>query len=188
MAGTAGFKPTAVLSLTMREFAAEPPIEETVGDRLRAADHTVAVAEGCTGGLVTTLLTATPGASDYLDRGLVPYSYDSLRELLAVDRELLDEHGVVSEPVTRALAQAVRDTAGTTWGLATAGVAGPGGGTPEKPVGTAFVAVAYAGEWGTGTSTATVERYDIDGDRQAVRERVARRALSDLDGRVADRT
>jgi nicotinamide-nucleotide amidase len=171
----------------MREFASDPPIEETVGDRLREADHTVAVAEGCTGGLVAALLTAAPGASDYLDRALVPYSYDSLRELLAVDRELLDDHGVVSEPVTRDLARAVRDTAGTTWGLATAGVAGPEGGTPEKPVGTAFVAVAYAGEWGTGTSTASVDRYEIDGDRQAVRERVARLALSDLDSRVADR-
>ncbi len=188
MVSTAGFKPTAALVITMRNFASDPPIEETVGDRLREADHSVAVAEGCTGGLVATLLTAAPGASDYLDRGLVPYSYDSLRELLAVDRELLDEHGVVSDPVTRALARAVRDTAGTTWGLATAGVAGPDGGTPEKPVGTAFVAVAYAGEWGTGASTASVERYEIDGDRPAVRERVARLALSDLDGHVADRT
>ncbi|SDG22254.1 CinA family protein [Halorientalis regularis] len=171
----------------MHEFASDPPIEETVGDRLREADQTVAVAEGCTGGLVATLLTATPGASDYLDRALVPYSYDSLRELLALDRELLDEHGVVSGPVTRDLARAVRDTAGTTWGLATAGVAGPEGGTPEKPVGTAFVAVAYAGEWGSGTSTASVERYGIDGDRAAVRERVARRALSDLNSHVTDR-
>ncbi|AQL41894.1 damage-inducible protein CinA [Halorientalis sp. IM1011] len=172
----------------MREFASDTPIEETVGDRLREADHTVAVAEGCTGGLVATLLTAAPGASDFLDRALVPYSYDSLRELLALDRELLDEHGVVSATVTRNLARAVRDTAGTTWGLATAGVAGPEGGTPEKPVGTAFVAVAYAGEWGTDTSTATVERYEVDGDREAVRERVARRALSDLDTHVRDRT
>ncbi len=172
----------------MHEFGSDPPIEETVGDRLREADHTVAIAEGCTGGLVATLLTATPGASDYLDRALVPYSYDSLRELLALDRELLDDHGVVSGPVTRDLARAVRDTAGTTWGLATAGVAGPEGGTSEKPVGTAFVAVAYAGEWGSGTSTASVDRYEIDGNRATVRERIARLALSELDDHVAERT
>jgi nicotinamide-nucleotide amidase len=172
----------------MHEFGSDPSIEETVGDRLREADHTVAIAEGCTGGLVATLLTATPGASDYLDRALVPYSYDSLRELLALDRELLDDHGVVSEPVTRDLARAVRDTAGTTWGLATAGVAGPEGGTSEKPVGTAFVAVAYAGEWGSSTSTASVDRYEIDGNRATVRERIARLALSELDDHVAERT
>ncbi|SEN20664.1 nicotinamide-nucleotide amidase [Halorientalis persicus] len=172
----------------MHEFGSDPPIEETVGDRLREADHTVAIAEGCTGGLVATLLTAAPGASDYLDRALVPYSYDSLRELLALDRELLDDHGVVSGPVTRDLARAVRDTAGTTWGLATAGVAGPEGGTSEKPVGTAFVAVAYAGEWGSSTSTASVDRYEIDGNRATVRERIARLALSELDDHVAERT
>lgn len=164
----------------MREHAAEPPVEETVGTALRETDATVAVAEGCTGGLVAALLTAVPGASDYLDRGLVPYSYDSLRETLAVSRETLDEHGAVSAPATREIAQGVRDTATTTWGVATTGVAGPGGGTAETPVGTVFVAVAYAGPWGTERSTVSVERYEFDGDRRTVRERGARAALSEL--------
>jgi len=168
----------------MYQFASDPPVERTVGDALREAGHTVAVAEGCTGGLVATLLTDVPGASDYLDRALVPYSYDSVRELLAVNRESLDAEGTVSEAVARELARGIRDTARTTWGLATTGVAGPGGGTESKPVGTAFVAVAYAGEWGTETSEATVERYRFDGDRAAVRERIARAALSDLHSHV----
>lgn len=171
----------------MRQFASETPIERRVGERLTDAGERVAVAEGCTGGLVSALLTDVPGASDYLDRALVPYSYDSLRELLAVSRETLDEHGVVSVPATREIARAVRDTAKTTWGVATTGVAGPGGGTEETPVGTVFVAVAYAGEWGTRTSDATVERYELDGDRREIRERTARRALSDLLDRIEDR-
>lgn len=171
----------------MREHAADPPVEETVGEALRETGGTVAVAEGCTGGLVAALLTAVPGASDYLDRALVPYSYDSLRETLAVSRETLDDHGVVSPAATREIAQGIRDTAKTTWGVATTGVAGPGGGSAETPVGTVFVAVAYAGEWGTGSSTVSVERYEFEGDRRDVRERAARRALSDLLSHVEDR-
>jgi nicotinamide-nucleotide amidase len=164
----------------MRQFAADPPVEREVADLLADREERVAVAEGCTGGLVAALLTSVPGASAYLDRGLVPYSYDSLRELLALDRERLDAHGVVSEPVTADIARAARDTARTTWGLATTGVAGPDGGSETTPVGTVFVAVAYAGPWGTGTSETTVARYEFDGDRAAVRERGARQALRDL--------
>jgi len=164
----------------MRQFAEDPPIERRVGDRLTDCDETVAVAEGVTGGLVSALLTSVPGASANLDRALVPYSYDSLRELLAIDRERLDAHGVVSEPVTADIARAARDTAKTTWGLATTGVAGPDGGSAETPVGTAYVAVAYAGPWSTETSGTTVARYEFDGDRAAVRERAARQALADL--------
>jgi nicotinamide-nucleotide amidase len=172
----------------MREFAADPPVEREVGQALREADQTVAVAEGCTGGVLSALLTATPGASDYLDRAVVPYSYDSLRELFAVSRETLDEHGVVSDPAARELARGVRDTAKTTWGVATAGVAGPEGGSAETPVGTVFVAVAYAGEWGRNTSTVSTERYVFDGDRATVRERGARAALSELRCRIDERT
>ncbi|WP_123536357.1 CinA family protein [Halosimplex salinum] len=172
----------------MHEFAEDPPVERRVGDALREHDGTVAVAETCTGGLVGALLTSVPGASDYLDRVVAPYDYDALRTTLAVSRETLDEHGAVSEPVARELARAARDTADTTWGVATAGVAGPGGGTEEKPVGTGFVGVAYAAPWESGDSSATVSRYRFDGDRDAVRERLARQALRDLETAVRDRT
>ena len=171
----------------MHEFASDPPVEERVGDLLRDRGETVAVAEGSTGGLVGALLTGVPGSSDYLDRVLVPYDYDALRDLLAVPRETLDDHGAVSEPTVRAAARGVRDTADATWGVATAGVAGPDGGSAETPVGTGVVGVAYAAPWGSGDSTYTVARYRFEGDRAAVRERLARRALGDLADAVAAR-
>jgi nicotinamide-nucleotide amidase len=164
----------------MREYASDPPVEERVGDALLESGATVAVAESCTGGLVGSLLTDVPGSSDYLDRSLVTYSYDAKREVLAITREALDDHGAVSEPVARRMAKAARDTADATWGVATTGVAGPTGGTEETPVGTVFVGLAYAADWGTGDSWSRVERYEFDGDRLQVKERIARRALADL--------
>ncbi|WP_101296282.1 CinA family protein [Halegenticoccus soli] len=164
----------------MREFAADPPVEERLGEALRRTHATLAVAESCTGGLIGSLLTDVPGASDYFDRSLVAYSYDSKRTVLAVSREALDEHGAVSGAVATEMARGARDTADATWGLATTGVAGPGGGTEDKPVGTVYVGVAYAGEWGTGDSYARATRYEFDGTRRQIKERIARRALSDL--------
>lgn len=161
-------------------------IAETVADTLRDADATVAVAEAATGGLVATLLTVPPGASDYFDRAYVTYAYDSLREELAVSRETLDEHGAVSAPTVREMARAARDRARTDFGVATAAVAGPGGGADERPVGTVFVAVASAAPWGSENSKTVVERYTVDGDRAAVREQAARQALRDLATAVQD--
>lgn len=161
----------------MRSFAADPPVEERVGDALRDAEATVATAESCTGGLVASLLTDVPGSSDYFDRGVVTYSYDSKRALLAVSREALDAHGAVSEPVARQMARGIRDVADVDWGVATTGVAGPSGGTPETPVGTAFVGVAYAAPWGSEESFVRVERVEVEGDRLANKEQFARRAL-----------
>jgi len=156
------------------------PIERRVGDQLREADQTVAVAEAATGGLVAALLTAPPGASDYFDRGYVTYAYDSLRETLAVSRETLDEHGAVSEPTVREMARAARDRARTDWGLATAAIAGPSGGTEDRPVGTAFVGVAEAAPWGSGQSGVSAQRYTFEGTRAEVREQLARQCLRDL--------
>jgi nicotinamide-nucleotide amidase len=151
-----------------------------VGDRLVETDATVAVAEGHTGGRVFARLTAVPGASDYADRGYCTYSYDSLRAELAVDRETLDEHGVVAAPTTRAMARGARDRADATWGLATTGIAGPGGGDADRPVGTTFVGVAYAAPWGSEASFARVSRHVVEGDREAVLDRAATLALRDL--------
>jgi nicotinamide-nucleotide amidase len=77
------------------------------------------------------------------------------------------------------MARGIRDVAGTTWGVSTTGIAGPGGGTDEKPVGLVFVGVAYAGAWGTGASFARARRYEFDGDRGAVKHASANQALSD---------
>jgi nicotinamide-nucleotide amidase len=155
-------------------------VEARVGDALRERGHTVAVAESLTGGLVGSRLTDVPGSSDYFDRAVVTYSNDAKLEELAVSREALDAHGAVSAPVAREMAQGVRDTAGTTWGVSTTGIAGPGGGTDEKPVGLVFVGVAYAAPWGTEESFARVERYVFDGDRHEVKEASVTRALEDL--------
>ena len=163
----------------MRQYATDPPVEERLGDALREHEETIAVAESATGGLAGSLLTDVPGSSDYFDRAVVTYSYRAKRALLAVPREDLDEHGAVSAPVARRMAAAVRDTADATWGVATTGVAGPEGGTEEKPVGTVFVGVAYAGEWGTGTSETVAERHEFDGDRHECKEQFARQALRD---------
>lgn len=163
----------------MREYAADPPIEEELNDVLPEADHTVATAESCTGGLVGSLLTDVSGSSDYFDRALVTYTYDAKLDT-GVAREALDEHGAVSEPVARQMAQATRDAAGTTWGVSTTGIAGPTGGTEEKPVGTVYIGVAYAGEWGTQSSYTTVERREFDGTRTEIKEQIARRALRKL--------
>lgn len=175
-----GVYPGAAPTPRVREFAADPPVEERVGDALRERDATVAVAESCTGGLIGSLLTDVPGASDYFDRSIVTYAYDAKRQELAVPREALDAEGAVSAPVAEAMAAAVRDTADATFGLATTGVAGPGGGTPDTPVGTVYVAVAYAAPWGTEASYARSERHEFDGDRLAVKERAARTALATL--------
>jgi len=158
----------------------DDPLERRLGDRLREADQTVAVAESCTGGLGGARLTATPGASDYFDSAVVAYAYDAKRHLLGVSREALDEAGAVSARVAREMARGVRDRTDVTWGLSTTGVAGPSGGTEETPVGTVYVGVAYAGEWGTETSYATATRYQFDGDRAAVREATVDRALADV--------
>lgn len=171
----------------MREYATEPPVEERVGEALRGQSATLAVAESCTGGLVASLLTDVPGASDYLDRSLVTYSNDAKQDLLAVSREALDAHGAVSEAVARQMARGVRDTAGATWGLSTTGIAGPTGGTDEKPVGTVYVGVAYGGPWGSETSTAFVEEHRFDGDRLANKERFARAALEALLDAIQER-
>ncbi len=155
-------------------------IERRVGALLRERGNTIALAESCTGGLIGARLTAVSGASEYVDRGFVTYSYDSKRELLGVSREALDERGAVSEPVALEMARGARDVADATWGLSVTGVAGPSGGTEETPVGTVFVGIAYAAPWGSGESYATATRHEFDGDRTAIREQTVTRALSSL--------
>lgn len=155
-------------------------IAEDVGDALRDGDATVAIAESCTGGLIGSLLTDVPGSSEYFDRSLVTYSYDAKLEELAVSRETLDEEGAVSDPVARQMARGVCDRAGTNWGVSTTGIAGPEGGTAEKPVGTVFIGVASAAPWGSGDSATRVSRYEFDGSRSEIKRTIAEQALKDL--------
>jgi nicotinamide-nucleotide amidase len=159
----------------------EPPVEERVGELLTERGETVALAESLTGGLVGSLLTDVPGASDYVDRGTVAYSNDAKLTSLGVTRESLDDNGAVSEPVAVEMARGARDGAETDWGVSTTGIAGPTGGTADKPVGLVYVGVAHAAPWGSGDSFARAERHVFDGDRLAVKRASAEAALSLLE-------
>lgn len=165
----------------------DAPIEERLGDALRQTDATIAVAESCTGGLVCSLLTDVPGASDYVDRGFVTYAYDAKRTTLGVTREALDAHGAVSDPVAREMARRARDLADATWGVSTTGIAGPTGGVEGKPVGTVYVGVAHAEPWGSEDSYADAARHEFDGSRTEIKERAARRAIEDVIVAVEER-
>jgi len=151
-----------------------------LGELLTDRDETLAVAESLTGGLVGSRVTAVPGASAYFDRGFVTYAYDAKLELLGVSRESLDAEGAVSATVAEEMAAGARDRADATWAVATTGIAGPGGGTAEKPVGLVYVAVAHAAPWGTEASFVRSERVVLDGDRDAVRRGAADAALDAL--------
>ncbi|MFD1641463.1 CinA family protein [Halohasta litorea] len=159
-------------------------IEEAVGRRLQDRGETLSVAESLTGGLVCSRLTDIPGASDYFDRGVVAYSNTAKQTDLGVSRETLDADGAVSESVAGEMARGIRDTAGTTWGVSTTGIAGPTGGTEEKPVGLVYIGVAYAGPWGSGSSFTRVDRHVFDGDRLTVSQQSATQALVALEDAI----
>jgi nicotinamide-nucleotide amidase len=148
-------------------------LEEVVGGLLRDAGWTVAVAESCSGGLLTSRLTDVPGSSAYVDRGVVCYSNRSKTELAGVPESLIAEHGAVSEPVARAMADGIRARAGSTVGIGVTGIAGPGGGTAEKPVGTVAIAVV-AGD------VRDVRTFRLHGNRDLVKFQSAQAALNML--------
>src|SRR5919202_900096 len=148
-------------------------LESAVGRLLKEAGATLALAESCTGGLLAKRLTDIAGSSAYFKEGLVTYSNESKERLLGVPEEMLLEHGAVSEPVARKMAEGVRARAGADYGLSVTGIAGPDGGTEEKPVGLVFVGLSD--ERGT-----LVERLDLSAwarSRDAIRERSANRAF-----------
>jgi nicotinamide-nucleotide amidase len=138
--------------------------------RLAARGERVALAESCTGGLVAELLTRVPGASGVFDLGVVAYANAMKERVIGVPAALLAAHGAVSEPVARALAEGARRVAGAAWGIGITGVAGPSGGTPEKPVGTVHLAIAGA------AGTSAVQRL-YRGDRDRIRRHAALEAL-----------
>ena len=121
-------------------------LEMVVGELLHERGLTIAVAESCSGGLLASRLTDVPGSSNYLERGVVCYSNRSKIEMLGVPEVLIQQHGAVSEPVAAEMADGIRARAGTNVGIGITGIAGPGGGTPEKPVGTVCIAVVVDGQ------------------------------------------
>ena len=117
-------------------------MEEIIGVMLREKGETLATAESCTGGYIAHKITEIPGSSDYFLGSVVAYSNEIKRDVLGVSEKDLDDYGAVSEPVIRQMAEGVRRKFGADYALATSGIAGPGGGTPEKPVGTIWIALA----------------------------------------------
>ena len=151
----------------------ESSMEAVVGMLLRDRRYTVAAAESCTGGLLTSRLTDVPGSSAYVQLSIVAYGNAAKTDLLGVPAALIAAHGAVSEPVALAMAEGVRVRAGSTIGVGITGIAGPDGGTPEKPVGT--VAIAVDGPW-----SAHVRTRVLLGGREHIKFWATQAALDDV--------
>jgi nicotinamide-nucleotide amidase len=148
----------------------EEDLEEVVGKMLRERRLKIAVAESCTGGLIGHKLTDVPGASGYLDRVVVAYSNVSKTDLLGVPPGLIEQHGAVSREVAEAMASGVRTRAGADIGISTTGIAGPDGGSPEKPVGLVWIGYSDA-------ATTSAAEFRFGTERLIVKERAAQAAL-----------
>jgi nicotinamide-nucleotide amidase len=160
----------------------EETLESAVGRLLKESGATLALAESCTGGLLAKRLTDSAGSSAYFQEGLVTYSNEAKERLLGVKHETLMEDGAVSEAVAREMAEGVRELAGSDYGLSVTGVAGPDGGTEEKPVGLVWIGVSDEKE-------AFAEELDLSAwrrSREAIRERSANRAFDILRRRLEE--
>jgi len=134
-------KVLAVIGKHLVSHAGEP-IEQVVVQKMRQMGRTLALAESCTGGLLASRITDVPGASEVLLEGFVTYSNAAKNRSVGVPEELIAAHGAVSEPVARAMAEGAARRTGANFGIGITGIAGPGGGSEEKPVGTVFIALA----------------------------------------------
>ncbi|KPV39880.1 damage-inducible protein CinA [Alicyclobacillus ferrooxydans] len=145
-------------------------LPSVVGDALRARGATLSAAESCTGGLLSSMITAIPGASQYFFGGVVSYDNSVKSSVLGVSEETLKEHGAVSEEAAREMALGVRSACGTTFGVSITGIAGPGGGTAEKPVGLVYIGLADS-------DGCDVYRLQLRGSREQIRLRAAKQLL-----------
>ncbi len=146
-------------------------LEGNIGEWLKKAKQTLAVAESCTGGLIGHRLTNVSGSSEYFLEGAVTYSNEAKQIRLGVDPALIEAHGAVSEQVATAMAEGIRQKSGSDFGLAVTGIAGPTGGTPDKPVGLTYIAV-------TGAEGTRCEPFRFHQDRVRNKERAAQAALN----------
>ena len=147
-----------------------------------ARDAVIATAESCTGGLVAALLTSIPGSSAVVDRGFVTYSNEAKQEMLGVPADTLAEHGAVSQPVAVAMAEGALRNSRADWAVAITGIAGPTGGSPQKPVGT----VCFA--WGCRDGRIVTSTRHFPGSREDVRAQSVEHALSGLIERMDQST
>jgi nicotinamide-nucleotide amidase len=148
-------------------------LPEIVGQLLTARKKTIAVAESCTGGLLAKLITDVPGASDYFTQGWITYSNKAKVEQLGVPSQLIEKYGAVSEQVAKALAQAAREKAKSDFAIAITGIAGPSGGTEQKPVGLVYISVSSY-------NNSQTERFIFSHTRDVIRLRAALTALNML--------
>jgi len=151
----------------------EQSLAEVVGEKLTQQKKTISVAESCTGGTLAKLLTDVPGASRYLTHGWVTYSNSAKTSELGVPAKLIEEHGAVSEQVARAMAQGARKKAATDFAVGITGIAGPSGGSEQKPVGLVYISVDSA-------SGCETKRFTFSHDRATIRLRAAQTALNML--------
>lgn len=149
------------------------PLENKIVRLLTERKQTLAIAESCTGGYISHRITNVPGASAVFSTGLVTYANEAKQKFLGVRAETLTQHGAVSEAVAREMVEGALRAAGTDYSIAVTGIAGPGGGTPEKPVGTVFIGVASAQE------TRVFRRFN-PAERLAFKELTSEQALEQL--------
>jgi nicotinamide-nucleotide amidase len=147
------------------------PLVESVAQAMRRANATLATAESCTGGLIAAACTTVAGSSDWFERGFVSYSNAAKTEMLGVDAALIAAHGAVSSEVACAMAGGALARSRADVAVAVTGIAGPGGATPGKPVGTVWLA------WARRASPAQAELLNLSGDRGAVRDQTVVLAL-----------
>jgi nicotinamide-nucleotide amidase len=145
-------------------------LEKSIGDLLRKKGSTLSIAESCTGGLICDRITDVSGSSNYFEGGMVTYSNQSKTDFLGVPSAEILRYGAVSPQVAKKMAQGARKAFGTTFGLSTTGVAGPKGGTKEKPVGLVFIGMS------NGRRTLVI-KLNLKGSRREIKEKAAEKAL-----------
>lgn len=159
--------------------SADETLEKHVVELLKHHKMTVTTAESCTGGLVSGTLINVPGASEVFNEGYITYSNEVKHKLLGVTNETLSHEGAVSEACAREMAEGAAKAAGTRAAISVTGIAGPDGGTKEKPVGLVYIGCYVDGKtW--------VKRCQFDGDRQKVREQAVKKALEMLQGCIIE--
>ncbi len=152
-------------------------LEQVVGDLLHWRGYSLATAESCTGGLLAGRITNVAGSSEYFLEGVVTYSNEAKTRMLSIPAAMIEEHGAVSEPVACAMAEGVRELANSTFGIGITGIAGPGGGSEEKPVGLVYIALAD-------DSDVDVRKLIFPGDRQFIRTLSVNAALDMVRRRI----
>lgn len=150
-------------------------LAQQVGDRLRLGRDHLVTAESCTGGWIAKCVTDIAGSSDWFDCGMAAYSYEAKQALLGVRPQTLETHGAVSRETVIEMVSGALVNSGASVAVAVTGIAGPGGGSPEKPVGTVWIG------WKRRGGYARAEVFQFDGDRDAVRRQTVERALRGLE-------